>query len=67
MGSTVWLGMRVKEGGREEREREAAATTQTVVAGHTVEYDPFITRQLATHNYLLGLVWCKFGHVTPWN
>ena len=34
---------------------------------HTVEYDPFIKSQLAARNYLYGLVWCKFGHVTPQN
>jgi len=29
-----------------------------------VEYDPFIKSQLASRNSLLGLMWCKFGHVT---
>ena len=32
---------------------------------HTVDYDPFIKSQLASHNQFQGLTWCKFGHVTP--
>ena len=28
-----------------------------------VEYDPFIKGQLASSNWLLGLLWCKYGHV----
>ena len=31
---------------------------------HTVEYDPFSKSPLASHNYLQGLLWGKFGHVT---
>ena len=31
---------------------------------HTVEYDPFIKRQLASRNQLEGQMWCNFGHVT---
>jgi len=31
----------------------------------TVEYGPFIKRQVAARNLLEGLVWCKFGHVPP--
>jgi len=31
---------------------------------HTVEFDPFIKSQLASHSQLLGLLWCTFGHVT---
>ena len=34
---------------------------------HTVEYDTFIKNQLALRNWLSGLMWCKFGHVTPRN
>ena len=33
----------------------------------TVDYDPFINSQPALRNYLQGLMWCKFGHVTPLN
>ena len=29
-----------------------------------MEYDPFINSQLESHNYLEGVVQCKFGHVT---
>ena len=34
---------------------------------HTVEHDPFIKSQLASRNWLQGLMWCKFGHVPPEN
>ena len=34
------------------------------LACHTVDYDPFIKSQLASRNWLKGLMWCKFGHVT---
>jgi len=34
---------------------------------HTVDYDPFIKSQLASRNYLQGLVCFQFGHVTPRN
>ena len=32
---------------------------------HTMEFNPFIKSQLASHNQLGGVMWCKFGHVTP--
>ena len=35
-----------------------------VLPVHTVDYDPFIDRQLASRNQLEGLTWCKFGHAT---
>jgi len=38
-------------------------TTQNTTY-HTVEHDPFIKRQITSLNYLWGLMWCKFGHVT---
>jgi hypothetical protein len=32
-----------------------------------VEYEPFIKSRLALRDYLLGLTWCNFGHVTSRN
>ena len=32
---------------------------------HKVKCDPLIKRQLASRKSLWGLMWCKFGHVTP--
>ena len=32
---------------------------------HLVEFEPFIKSQLASSSQLQGVVWCKFGHVTP--
>ena len=32
---------------------------------HTMNYDPFTERQLASRNSLSDHLWCKFGHVTP--
>jgi len=33
----------------------------------TVDYDPFTKSQLASRNWLLGVMWCTSGHVTPRN
>ena len=34
---------------------------------HTVAFDPFIKKHLASRNQLWGLKQCKFGHVKPKN
>ena len=39
-------------------------TRSPVSPYHTVEYDPFIKSQLASHNYLYGLMRLQFDHVT---
>ena len=40
------------------------AVTSRNDQSHKVEYDPFIKSQLASCNWLKGLVWRKFGHVS---
>jgi hypothetical protein len=40
-------------------------TTREHQYNHTVEYDPFMKRQLTSRNQLEGLLWGKLGHVTP--
>ena len=37
------------------------------ITNHTVEFDPFIKSQLASHNQFESLMWCKLGHVTHQN
>ena len=50
-----------------KKKKEKSMSLVLLNASHTVQNDPFVESQLASHDRLQGRMWCKFNHVTPEN